>query len=703
MRNLKLSKTTVSFVTLLFAVIVLVPLSVSAGELSASHKNKVAATGGYEKLAAQADRRGSVRIIVKVDAVFRPTSSLTETEAAVQQSAIARAQERVMGQLASVNVISHYKYQFIPYIAMTVDRNALDAVLAIAEVTSVEEDELSNHKQVNWDITKVGAPAAWSSGYDGTGYTVAILDTGVDKTHPILTGKVVSEACYSSNDSASFASSVCSGGVTDSTSSGSAMPYVGNCPTGECDHGTHVAGTAAGQNTGQSSGVAKGANIIAIQVFTRFDDNSTCDGASPCTLTYSSDQIKGLERVYALIGTYSIASANMSLGGGKYTANCDSSNASRKAAIDNLRSAGIATVISSGNSGYTNAIGAPGCISTAVSVGATDSSDAVASYSNSANMLNLLAPGSDVTSSIPNGGYASWNGTSMAAPHVAGAWAVLKQAKPTASVSDILTVLTNTGVSVTDSRNTITKPRIQVDTALNSLLNTTTLTVTKSGTGTGTVTSSPAGISCGSTCSATFTSGTSITLTTAADSGSSVTSWSGCDSSSGSQCTVTMSANKSVSVVISISDTNYSAASAWINAVASQYSTYFGTKSGAITTGTDAGGTYYSQWFTNGTAILAYSDGIIYFYTGTSGSGWNSSLGLLWNESIRAAAWINAFYNQYPSFFGTKSGVVTTGTDTSGTYYIQFFTNGTGLMAWTDGYVYFYSDGKWNSFGTKWK
>ncbi len=512
----------------------------SAAEPSAAQKSKILTEGGYEKLAAQAARNGSVRIIVKVEASFTPMGDLSATEADAQVSRIARAQDKVMAQLASVNVISHYKYTYIPHIAMTVDKNALDAVLAIAEVSSVEEDALASAKQVNWDITKVGAPTAWASGYDGTGYAVAVLDTGVDSTHPLLTGKVVSEACYSSNYSSSSASSVCPGGVTDSTASGSAMPYAGNCPTGECDHGTHVAGTAAGLNTGQSSGVAKGANIIAIQVFTRFDSTSTCSPDSSCVLTYASDQLKGLERVYALRSTYSIASVNMSLGGSKYTANCDTD--SRKTAIDNLRSAGIATVISSGNSGYTDGMGAPGCISTAVSVGATDSSDLVASYSNSASFLHLLAPGSSILSSIPNGGYATWNGTSMAAPHVAGAWAVLKQVKPSASVTDILSALTTTGVSVTDTRNNITKPRIQVDAAVTAL-----------------------------------------------------------------------NSNSS----------DLAAATAKITEIYNKHATYFGTASGGVTTGTaSGGGTYYIQRYVNGTALLAYPTGYMYWYDGAK---WYSS------------------------------------------------------------------------------
>ena len=92
----------------------------------------------------------------------------------------------------------------------------------------------------------------------------------------------------------------------------------------------------------------------------------------------------------------------------------------------------------------------------------------MASYSNSASFLNLLAPGSSINSSVPGGGYAVYNGTSMATPHVAGAWAILKQKTPSLSVTDALNRLSATGLSITDARNGIVKPRIRIDAALNT-------------------------------------------------------------------------------------------------------------------------------------------------------------------------------------------------------------------------------------------
>jgi subtilisin family serine protease len=224
--------------------------------------------------------------------------------------------------------------------------------------------------------------------------------------------------------------------------------------------------------------------------------------------------------VYSLKDTYNIASVNMSLGGGQYFSNCDSTFPSFKTAVDNLRSAGIATVIASGNNSYTNSISFPACISSAISVGATDKSDVVASYANSASFLNFLAPGSSITSSYPGGLYATASGTSMATPHVAGAWAVLKSAKPTATVSEVLTALVNTGKPITDARNSITKPRIQVDQAVYAI-GPTNFVISDSvvnGVG-GTITSSVSTVPYGGNVTYTITPDMGYTLTALTDNG----------------------------------------------------------------------------------------------------------------------------------------------------------------------------------------
>src|SRR5207247_3248665 len=124
-----------------------------------------------------------------------------------------------------------------------------------------------------------------------------------------------------------------------------------------------------------------------------------------------------------------LAAVNMSLGGGLSATFCD--DEPQKPAIDQLRAVGVATAIASGNNGQVDRISAPGCISSAVSVGSTTKIDDVSFFSNVAPFLSLFAPGgsatggaADILSSVP-GGFGRKAGTSMATPHVAGAFAVL--------------------------------------------------------------------------------------------------------------------------------------------------------------------------------------------------------------------------------------------------------------------------------------
>jgi subtilisin family serine protease len=355
----------------------------------------------------------------------------------------------------------------LPVTTLNVDKAGLEELAAQPGVVSVTED-VAVPPTLDSTIPVIGADKTAAAGQTGAGNVVAILDTGVAVKHPFLGNRVISEACFSTNSPASGITSLCPNGTEQQEGAGAADAESGPCAaSGLCNHGTHVAGIAAGNGQGLTGapkgGVAPGAKIIAIQVFTKFSTEEACGvGKAPCVLSYSSDQLAGLEKVLQLrqAGTPVVA-ANMSLGGGQYTTACDSD--SRKVAIDNLRAAGVATVISAGNSAYTDAVGAPGCISSAITVGSTTDDDQLSSFTNRGPLLDVFAPGSNVVSSVPGNGYASYNGTSMAAPHVTGAFAVLKQAYPRASVSELESVLETGGKTVTYTG--ASTPRIKLDLA----------------------------------------------------------------------------------------------------------------------------------------------------------------------------------------------------------------------------------------------
>ena len=492
----------------------------------------------FAALMAKVQAKGRVRVIVGLRLEGGPgvsaASSFKDAAArAAMMSRVDRAQQALLVRMSGYNVSSVKRFKYIPYVAMEVDAAALAALAADPEVVSVEEDKLLK-PMLEESIPLVGAPHAWSQGFSGSGQTIAILDTGVDKDHRFLRGKVVSEACYSGGGSGE---SLCPGSVTESTSPGSGLP----CSDPElpnCFHGTHVAGIAAGRGP-DFSGVARDAKLISIQVFSKYgpddcsDEDEEEESEGPCIKASDSDVISGLNRVLELSDRFDIAAVNMSLGSEDTfpSGECDSSGPFYKAIVDKLSAVGIAAISSSGNEESSTGIGSPACISSIVSVGSTDdgsarydgssetTTDEVSDFSNSSPELDLLAPGRWIRSSVPGYGFGRAGGTSGAAPHVAGAWAVLKSKAPNASVDQVLSALKSTGVSITDPRNNITRPRIQVDAALSALE------------------SQPR---------YTYTSGTSLTLTASPNSGFLFKSWRGCDSVSGNRCTVR--ANSAINV-----------------------------------------------------------------------------------------------------------------------------------------------------------
>ena len=360
-----------------------------------------------------------------------------------------------------------------PHLVAKVPRSALARLRATAHVRSVQLD-IPEPVNLDSSLPVINADDVHTAGVTGAGTTVAVLDTGVDVDHPFLGGRVIAQYC-SSTPSDATEQSLCPDGTTeDDDADIDALAACLDGTTNICDHGTHVAGIAVGDGTGvagaPAAGVAPGANLIAMQVFTRFNDAADCPGGAPCVSSYPSDQINALDELAALDTAnpgWNIIAANMSLGGGMFAAACDGE--ARKTQVDTLLAQGVATVISAGNDSHPAAVGRPGCISTAFTVGATNDDDTIAGFSNRGTLLDVFAPGSSIDSSVPDDAYGSKGGTSMAAPHVAGALAVLRENNPTRTVGNLMQDLRDTGVDISyvSGGSNVTTPRIDLLSAAN--------------------------------------------------------------------------------------------------------------------------------------------------------------------------------------------------------------------------------------------
>ncbi len=257
----------------------------------------------------------------------------------------------------------------------------------------------------------MGAPEAWEQGLDGTGVTVAVLDTGVDQTHPDLADQIAETRSFVPGET-----------ITDVNG-----------------HGTHVASTVAGTGAasdGLEKGVAPGADLAIGKVL-----NDAGSGAE-------SWIIEGMEW-----GAGRADVVSMSLGSQEASDGTDP----MALAVDRLsESTGALFVIAAGNYGRVSGIGSPGAAQSALTVGAVDGADERAYFQDMGPRLGdavvkpeIVAPGVDVlaarSSAAPGeGSYESMSGTSMATPHVAGAAAILAQQHPDWTGAQIRDALVST-------------------------------------------------------------------------------------------------------------------------------------------------------------------------------------------------------------------------------------------------------------------
>jgi subtilisin family serine protease len=362
-----------------------------------------------------------------------------------------------------------------------------DQPMAVAEVNSeglrrlarsesvlrVVPDTLLN-ASLPASVKVVDVPEVWSKQTRGGGVAIAVLDTGVQVDHPFVKGRIVAEACFSSNDELQGSKSLCANGSGEQTGSGAAAACDYKAVSRACVHGTHVAGIAAGA-AGDANGVpldgmAPDASIVAVKIFSRFDGEQACGkGVKTCIHAWTSDTLKGLVYVERVAAERKIAAVNLSVGSGHFAGPCDEQSVYTDV-VGRLRSAGIAVVAASGNEHLVGEIAQPACISGVIAVGAINKSgDIDISYSNTSAQVAIVAPGTQILSSAADG-YYKLSGTSMAAPHVAGIFALLRARNSRATVDQLVDAVRQTGKSVTDPRNNLASTVPDAEAAMVALI-----------------------------------------------------------------------------------------------------------------------------------------------------------------------------------------------------------------------------------------
>jgi subtilisin family serine protease len=396
---------------------------------------------GLHPAIALGDASSSQRVAVPSD-VAQEAATTGEADVIVQLTPADPATTERQGRKLVDDVAGHPDrgdvLQHVGVVSMSVSPDQLQQLSRAKGVQRIEPDLLLR-PALDPSTQQIGAPQAWAAGITGRGQQIAVVDSGIDTSHPAFAGKKIDEACFTNGS--------CPNGQATQSGPGSARP----CTLGlACEHGTHVAGIVAGR-AGQN-GVAPDADLIDIQVFSRSDSAADCGAAgTPCPRARTSDVLAALDWLYANRAEQfpRLVAVNLSLSSDSSSASCD--NSILAGAVDKLKSIDVATIVASGNGGYSNGLGVPACITSTVSVGATYAdSDAVWPLSNVSPSLDLLAPGVAIDSPAPGGGWSPTTGTSAAAPHVAGAWALATQQLGTSRVDDVLRYLQGVAVPVAD-------------------------------------------------------------------------------------------------------------------------------------------------------------------------------------------------------------------------------------------------------------
>jgi subtilisin family serine protease len=309
----------------------------------------------------------------------------------------------------------------------------------------------------------IRADVAQSAGYNGTGVTVAVLDSGYDPNSVDLAGAVVDEQCFCTN---ADGTGCCPNRQTTQSGPGAARDEAG--------HGTNVTGIIASRGIKAPIGVAPGVKVVAVRVL---DASNRFAGISQV--------LQGL----AWVATHhpEVRAVNMSLyTDALFPGYCDNAAAWTQGAsqlIMDMRSHGTAVFACAGNDSSSTTMGAPACIQPVIAMGAVfdrgsstsacnsgAGPDVVACFSDSDDALDLLAPGVNVTSTGLDRVTSTYTGTSQATPHGTASAAILFAMRPSLSVDEMESTLKATGRPIVDARNGVTRSRIDLFAAVEALM-----------------------------------------------------------------------------------------------------------------------------------------------------------------------------------------------------------------------------------------
>jgi subtilisin family serine protease len=396
--------------------------------------------------------------------------------AASRVAAIHAAQQRVLDALPPGSFRIKHRYAQIAGLAGWAQRGAVDALAARPDVALVYLDGRVM-RVLAQGVALVGGVTAHASGYTGAGITAAVIDSGIDASHPDLVDDVVAQQCFC-DDHPSPVRGCCPNGGATQSGPGAAAETDG--------HGTSVAGIITSGGVVAAPGIAPDTGIAAIRVFGNTGGGLFSDIDAALDWALDNQVALGIRVV------------NMSLGDGVQYASpavfpCSGSNTA--SAISALVSAGVAVFAASGNESFDAGISFPACVGSAISVGGvydanvgpaswcgnaqcttilcTDNpttADGFVCHSNSGANLDLLAPDWRTDAPQAGGGTHAFGGTSAATPYAAGEAAVLLEAQPSLTPAALRSLMKAHGPLVTNPGNGLAFRRTDVAGALATLI-----------------------------------------------------------------------------------------------------------------------------------------------------------------------------------------------------------------------------------------